>query len=431
LDHFSYINGEMYAEGVPLQKIAEQVGTPFFCYSTATIERHYRVFRDAIEGLNANVFYAIKANSNIAIIATLARMGAGADVVSGGEFKRALAAGIPGNRIVFSGVGKSRSEMAMALREGVYQISVESEPELTQLSEVAKSLGLVAPIAIRINPDVDAKTHEKITTGKSENKFGVDLALARDLYLKAAKLDGIEIVGAALHIGSQLTSLDPYREAYQRLIEFADSLKADGIHLTRLDLGGGLGITYDDEQAPSPAEYGEMVKSMFMGLDYEVAFEPGRVIVGNAGVLVCRVLYIKEGSTRRFMIVDGAMNDLIRPTLYNAYHRIEPVLETPGEAELFEMDVVGPICESGDYLAKGRMLPNVGADEMIILRSTGAYASVMASSYNSRPLAPEVLVKGDVYSVIRKRVDIDVMINQDVCPDWLNADQEEVENSPK
>lgn len=418
MDHFSYQNGEMYAEDVPLREIAEQVGTPFYCYSTATLERHYRVFAAALEGLNAHIFYAIKANSNTAVIRTLARLGAGADVVSGGELKRALIAGVPGQKIVFSGVGKTRDEMAMALREGIYQISVESIPELEILSEIAEGLGLKAPIAIRINPNVDARTHEKIATGKSENKFGIDIDLAHDVYRKAAGLPGIEIKGVALHIGSQLTSLDPYRAAYQRLIEFAEALKNDGIHINRLDLGGGLGITYQDEVAPSPAEYGEMVKSLFAPLGYEVAFEPGRVIAGNAGILVSRVLYIKKGLARRFMIIDGAMNDLIRPTLYNAYHEIEPVVEAKPDVKRFVMDVVGPICESGDYLAKDRQLPELNPDELIVVRSAGAYAAVMGSSYNTRSLAPEVLVKGNQFSVVRQRVTADDLINLDRKPDW-------------
>lgn len=380
MDHFSYQNGELYAEGVAVKKIAEQVGTPFYCYSTATLERHYKVFADSVKSLSASIFFAVKSNSNIAVIETLARLGAGADVVSGGEFKRARAAGIPASKIVFSGVGKTREEMVMALEEGVFQINVESEVELELLSEVAISLGCVAPVSVRINPNVDAGTHEKITTGKSENKFGIDLDLARDVYILAGELAGIEMVGAALHIGSQLTSLDPYRNAYQVLIDFADSLKADGIHLKRLDLGGGLGITYGDETPPKPAEYGHMVTELFKDLDYEVAFEPGRVISGNAGILVTSTLYVKQGSSRRFVIIDAAMNDLIRPTLYEAYHEIIPVDEGNGDDEQYEVDIVGPICESGDYLAKGRMLPDVQTDDLLAVRTTGAYAAVMSSS---------------------------------------------------
>jgi len=422
MDHFSYRDGELHAEDVPLGRIAAEVGTPFYCYSTATLERHYRVFEDAVSGLDGTICYAVKANSNIAVIATLAKLGAGADVVSGGELRRALVAGVPASRIVFSGVGKTTVELAEALRAGVRQVNVESEPELAALSEVASSLGVEASVGVRINPDVDARTHEKITTGKSENKFGIDLEIARDVYGRGASLPGIKLSGVAVHIGSQLTDLQPYQEAYTRLAEFVEALRSDGHTIEHVDLGGGLGITYGDEQAPTPQQYGDMVKEIVGGLDCRVVFEPGRLITGNAGILVIRVIYLKEGLSRRFCIVDGAMNDLIRPTLYGAHHEIVAVHEPAANAELIEVDVVGPICESGDYLAKGRALPELHADDLLAVRTAGAYAAVMSSAYNSRPLAPEVMVNGDEFTIIRDRMSIDQMIDLESLPDWLGAD---------
>ncbi|MBT5297224.1 MAG: diaminopimelate decarboxylase [Rhodospirillaceae bacterium] len=422
MDHFQYRNGELYAEDVALSRLAAEIGTPFFCYSTATLERHYQVFADAVSGLDASICYAVKANSNVAVIATLARLGAGADVVSGGEMKRALIAGVTPNRIVFSGVGKTREELAEALKAGVTRINVESEPELEILSEVAASLGIAAEISIRINPDVDAKTHEKITTGKSENKFGIDLAVARDVYARAATMPGLEVCGVAVHIGSQLTDLAPYREAYVRTAAFVEGLRQDGHDIRHVDLGGGLGIRYDDEEVPSPAEYGAMVTETVSHLNCPVTFEPGRVIAGNAGVLVSRVLFVKEGLAKNFCIVDAAMNDLIRPTLYNAYHEIVPVIEAPkGHADI-NMDIVGPICESGDYIAKDRMMAPVDADDLLAVRTAGAYAAVMASTYNTRPLAPEVLVNGNTFEVIRRRFTVDDMIDLETIPDWLSSD---------
>ena len=422
MDHFQYINGALHAEDVTLSRLADEVGTPFFCYSTATLERHYRVFEDAVSGLDAAICYAVKANSNIAVIATLARLGAGADVVSGGEMQRALAAGVTPSKIVFSGVGKTYEELADALTAGVTRINVESDPELDMLSKAAVATGVTADVSLRINPDVDAKTHEKITTGKSENKFGIDLALARDVYARAAKMTGLRIIGVAVHIGSQLTDLAPYREAYARAAEFVGILRADGHDIRHLDLGGGLGITYGDEVAPSPAEYGAMVSDVLKDLDCSVTFEPGRVIAGNAGILVTRVLFIKEGAAKNFCIVDSAMNDLIRPTLYGAYHEIVPVKKPHSDVSSVAMDIVGPICESGDYIAQDRPMPPLGAGDLLAVRTAGAYAAVMASTYNTRPLAPEVLVHGDGYAVIRRRMSAADLIGLEAFPEWLHTD---------
>jgi diaminopimelate decarboxylase len=420
MDHFDYRDGELYVEDIPLSQIAEQVGTPFYCYSTATLERHFKVFADAVAPLGGEVCYAVKANSNIAVIATLAKMGAGADVVSGGELRRALAAGVAPAKIVFSGVGKTPEELGEALRVGVKQINVESEPELRSLSDVATALGIEAAVAVRVNPDVDAGTHEKITTGKSENKFGIDLELARGVYQRAASLPGIKLVGVALHIGSQLTDLEPYRLAYGRAVEFVRQLREDGHDIQHLDLGGGLGITYDQEVAPTPEAYGKMVGEVIGDLDINVTFEPGRMISGNSGVLVTRVIFVKEGINRKFCIIDGAMNDLIRPTLYEAFHAIVPAKEPEDGFEPVEMDIVGPICESGDYFAKGRSFPPVEDGDLLVVRTAGAYASVMSSMYNSRALAPEVLVNGKDYAVVRKRVDVEDMLRFESFPDWID-----------
>jgi len=421
MDHFDYRDGELYGEDVSLRQIAEQVGTPFFCYSRATLERHYKVFSDAVNELDSSICYAVKANSNIAVIATLAKLGAGADVVSGGELQRALAAGVPPEKIIFSGVGKTVDELTQALKAGVKQINVESEPELRSLSAVAKALGKEAQVAVRVNPNVDAGTHEKITTGKSENKFGIDLDLALGVYQRAAGLPGIRLSGVALHIGSQLTDLEPYRIAYGKAVEFVRELRANGHDIRHLDLGGGLGIRYDQENVPSPQEYGDMVKEVLGDLDCSVTFEPGRLITGNAGVLVTQVIFVKEGIDRKFCIIDGAMNDLIRPTLYNAYHEIVPVNEPKPETQSVKMDIVGPICESGDYFAKGRDMPLVADGDLLAVRTVGAYSAVMSSAYNSRPFAPEVLVSGDQYSIIRKRVTIDDMIKLESFPEWMDT----------
>ena len=421
MDHFQYRDGRLCAEAVPLARIAEEVGTPFYCYATATIERHYRVFADAFAGLDVTICYAVKANSNIAVIGTLARLGAGADVVSAGELTRALAAGVPPGRIVFSGVGKTGDEMAAALKAGVLQINVESEPELDVLGEVAGSLGVDAPVAIRVNPDVDANTHEKITTGKSENKFGVEWTRARAVYSRAAAMPAISVVGVAVHIGSQVTDLAPFRDAYVRMRDLVAMLRADGHSIERLDLGGGLGISYGDEVTPTPEEYAATVKSAIADVDCHIILEPGRVIVGNAGVLVTRVVHVKEGAMRTFVIVDAAMNDLLRPALYNATHAIVPVAEAAAGTELREVDVVGPICETADTFGAGRLLPAMKPGDLLAVRTAGAYGAVMASAYNARPLVPETLVKDAAYAVVRERMSVDAMVALESFPPWLTA----------
>ena len=421
MDHFQYRDGRLCAEAVPLARIAEEVGTPVYCYATATIERHYRVFADAFAGLDATICYAVKANSNIAVIGTLARLGAGADVVSAGELTRALAAGVAPGRIVFSGVGKTGDEMAAALKAGVLQINVESEPELDVLGEVAGSLGIDAPVAIRVNPDVDANTHEKITTGKSGNKFGVEWTRARAVYSRAAAMPAISVVGVAVHIGSQVTDLAPFRDAYVRMRDLVAMLRADGHSIERLDLGGGLGIPYGDEVTPTPEEYAATVKSAVADLDCHIILEPGRVIVGNAGVLVTRVVHVKEGAMRTFVIVDAAMNDLLRPALYNAAHAIVPVTEAAAGTELMEVDVVGPICETADTFGSGRLLPAMKPGDLLAVRTAGAYGAVMASTYNARPLVPETLVKDATYAVVRERMSVDDMLARESFPPWLAA----------
>ncbi|MBC8158935.1 MAG: diaminopimelate decarboxylase [Alphaproteobacteria bacterium] len=423
MDHFQYRDGQLCAEAVPLARIAEAVGTPFYCYSTATLERHYRVFAEAVAELPATVCFAVKANPNIAVIRTLARMGAGADVVSGGEMMKALEAGVPAERIVFSGVGKTRDEMADALKVGILQINVESEPELAVLDQVARELGVTAPIAVRVNPDVDAKTHKKITTGKSENKFGIDWTSAREFHARAAAFKGLRIVGLSVHIGSQLRKIEPFRDAFARVREMVLSLREDGHTIESIDFGGGLGIPYgddaDDMTSPEPQDYAAVVKDTTDDLGCRLIFEPGRVIVGNAGVLVTRVLYVKHGPTRRFAIVDAAMNDLIRPALYDAYHDIEPVTEPSADTGIVETDVVGPVCETGDTFAVQRPLPEAEADDLLAIRSAGAYAASMSSTYNTRPLIPEVLVKDDAFAVVRPRLSVEEMIAREAYPDWL------------
>jgi len=421
LDHFLYRGGVLCAEDVPLTEIAAEVGTPFYCYSTATLERHYRLFDEALAGMDHLVCYAMKAASNQAILRTLAALGAGMDVVSGGEYARAIAAGVPGDRIVFSGVGKTREEMRVALIGGIRQFNVESEPELRALSEVAASLGLRAPITIRINPDVDARTHAKIATGKSENKFGIPIARARAVYAEAASLPGIEVVGIDVHIGSQLTDLEPFRLAYRKVADLTGVLRADGHDIRRLDLGGGLGIPYtrSNEAPPLPMDYGAMIREELGHLGCEIEIEPGRLIVGNAGVLVSAVIYVKEGEGRDFLILDAAMNDLIRPAMYDAHHDIVPVIEPAPGGEQRPYDVVGPVCESGDTFARGRQMPAVAAGDLVAFRSAGAYGAVMSSEYNTRPLIPEVLVNGRDFAVIRARPSFDEMINRDTIPEWL------------
>ncbi len=421
MDHFLYRDGALYAEDVPVADIAASVGTPFYLYSTATLTRHFQLFDEALEGMDHLVCYAMKAASNQAILKTLADLGAGMDVVSGGEYARAKAAGVPGERIVFAGVGKTGAEIRMALEGGIRQFNVESEPEMRVISEIAMSLGTVAPITVRVNPDVDAKTHVKIATGKSENKFGIPIGKAREVYAEAAALPGIKVIGIDVHIGSQLTDLEPYETAYRKVAELTEQLRADGHTITRLDLGGGLGIPYapSNEAPPLPSEYGALIKRTVGHLGCEIEIEPGRLIVGNAGLLVSRVIYVKQGEGRQFLILDGAMNDLIRPAMYDAYHDIVPVIEPDAGAEQQKFDVVGPVCESGDTFAKARMMPPVEAGELVAFRSAGAYGAVMASEYNTRPLVPEVLAKGDQFAVIRRRPDFDEIINRDTIPPWL------------
>ncbi|MGB0750159.1 MAG: diaminopimelate decarboxylase [Magnetospiraceae bacterium] len=421
MDHFTYKDGSLFAEEVSIADIAAVVGTPFYCYSSATLIRHLSVFREALEGLDTTICFALKANPNIAVVSTLAAEGAGADVVSGGELRRALASGVPGNKIVFSGVGKSAAEIRLALESGVMQINVESEPELAVVSEVAQSMGLRAPVALRVNPDVDARTHAKISTGKAENKFGIEWTRAQEVYTRMANMPGVQARGLAVHIGSQLTDKTPFQDAFKRLKGLADNLRADGHGVDVLDLGGGLGVPYDASATVSPKEYGAAVAEIFAGSGYHLVFEPGRVIAGNAGILVSRVAYVKEGATRSFLIVDAAMNDLARPAMYDAYHEIVPILEPAAKAPLLPMDVVGPICETGDTFCRQRDLPPLASGDLIAFRTAGAYGAGMASTYNTRPLVPEVLVKGHGYAVVRPRMDVDALIGMERLPDWLNG----------
>ncbi|WP_439524543.1 diaminopimelate decarboxylase [Marivita sp.] len=421
MDHFLYRDGELHVEDVSVSDIAAAVGTPFYLYSTATLTRHFQLFDDALDGMDHLVCYAMKAASNQAILKTLADLGAGMDVVSGGEYARAKAAGVPGDRIVFSGVGKTRSEIRAALEGGIRQINVESEPELHVISEVATAMGVIVPITVRVNPDVDAKTHAKIATGKSENKFGIPIGKARSVYAEAAALPGIKVIGIDVHIGSQLTDLEPYELAYRKVAELTEQLRSDGHTIMRLDLGGGLGIPYarSNEAPPLPSDYGALIKRTVGHLGCEIEIEPGRLIVGNAGILVSRVIYVKQGEGRQFLILDGAMNDLIRPAMYDAYHDIVPIIEPSPGVEQQPYDIVGPVCESGDTFAKNRMMPPLQAGDLVAFRSAGAYGAVMASEYNTRPLVPEVLAKGDQFAVIRQRPDFDEIINRDTIPPWL------------
>lgn len=421
MDHFLYRDGALFAEDVPVAEIGAAVGTPFYLYSTATLLRHFTLFDDALDGVPHLVCYAMKAASNQAILKTLAQAGAGMDVVSGGEYARAKAAGVPGERIVFSGVGKTHEEIRTALTGGIRQFNVESEPEMAVISEVATSLGVEAPITIRVNPDVDAKTHAKIATGKSENKFGIPISRAREVYAHAASLPGLKVIGIDVHIGSQLTELEPFRLAYQKVAELTEILRADGHDIQRLDLGGGLGIPYTRSNAapPLPLEYGALIKECVGHLGCEVEIEPGRLIAGNAGILVSKVVYVKQGEDRQFLILDGAMNDLIRPAMYDAWHDIVPVIEPEAGVEQTAYDIVGPVCESGDTFARGRMMPPLAPGDLVAFRSAGAYGAVMASEYNTRPLIPEVLVRDDKFAVIRPRPTFDEMINRDTIPEWL------------
>jgi diaminopimelate decarboxylase len=416
---FAYRDGVLHAEDVALTRIAETVGTPVYCYSARALVEAYERFTAALAGLRATVCFALKANSNLAVVRTFARCGAGADVVSEGELRRALAAGIAPHKIVFSGVGKTRDEMDFALAAGVGQFNVESEPELEALAEVARAAGRTAVAAIRVNPDVDARTHAKITTGKSENKFGIGFDRAADIYRRGARLGGLRMVGLAVHIGSQLTSLEPFREAFGKIADLARDLEAGGQRVERLDLGGGLGVPYGGEDPADLSGYADAARQATQGLACELIFEPGRLLTAQAGVLLSRVLYLKDGEARRFVIVDAAMNDLIRPALYDAYHGVAPVLEPAAGTPRSTVDVVGPVCETGDIIASQRLLPPLGAGDLIAIQSAGAYGAVMASGYNTRPLVPEVMVSGGRYEVVRPRPTYDTILALDRYPSWL------------
>ena len=421
MNHFDYRDGVLHAEDVPVPQIAAAVGTPFYCYSTATLTRHFRVFSEAFADLDALVCYAMKANSNQAVLKTLANLGAGADVVSEGELRRALAAGIPASKILFSGVGKTAREMDFALAAGIHCFNVESEPELELLSARAVAVGKAAPVSLRINPDVDAKTHKKISTGKAENKFGIPWQRARVAYRRAAELPGLRVDGIDMHIGSQIIELQPFDDAFALLAELVDTLKADGHDIKHVDLGGGLGIPYraDNDPPPLPDAYAAIVRKHMTRLGLKVIFEPGRLIVGNAGILVSEVIYIKEGDAKNFVIVDAAMNDLIRPTLYDAFHDIRPVIAPAADAPRMKADVVGPVCETGDFLGLDRDLPRMKAGDLIAIGTAGAYGAVQAGTYNTRLLVPEVLVNGDEFHVVRPRPTYEQLIGLDSLPDWL------------
>jgi len=420
MNHFGYRHGILSAEDVSLPALASRVGTPFYCYSRATLERHYKVFTAALPK-DSLVAFSVKANGNLAVLKTLALQGAGADVVSGGELAKALAAGIPAERIVFSGVGKTREEMHQALSAGIYQFNVESEPELLALDEVARELNKRAPITLRINPDVDAKTHAKITTGTAETKFGIPFAHARQAYALAATLKNIELVGVDVHIGSQLTDLEPFETAFRRVGALIRELRGDGHSITRFDLGGGLGVHYahDNQAPPDAAAYGAMVTRVTKNLGCRLVLEPGRMIAANAGVLVSKVLYVKDGDAKNFLILDAGMNDLVRPAMYDAYHEIVPVLEPAPGAERVTYDVVGPVCETSDLFAAARAMPELKSGDLVAILSAGAYGAVMSSAYNARPPAPEVLVSGAEWAIVRPRLRYDDLIGQDRLPDWL------------
>ena len=424
MNHFDYRDGVLHAEDVPLPAIAAEVGTPFYCYSTATLVRHYQVFARAFADTSALVCYAMKANSNQAVLKTLAGLGAGMDVVSEGELRRARAAGVPGARITFSGVGKTAREIALALDEGILCFNIESEPELEAVSSIARQKGMTAPVSIRVNPDVDARTHHKISTGKSENKFGIPISRARAVYAHAAQLPGIRVTGVDMHIGSQITDLEPFDDAFALLADFVRELRADGHQIDHVDLGGGLGIPYREGEDPDsyhPERYAEIVKKNANSLGCMLVFEPGRLIVGNAGVLVTQVLYVKRGDGKTFVIVDGAMNDLVRPTLYDAHHDVKPVKAATAGGPRLVADVVGPVCETGDYLALARDLPETTPGDLLAVMSAGAYGAVQAGTYNSRLLVPEVLVNGADWAVIRPRGSYDELIGLDRIPGWLGG----------
>ena len=421
MHHFAYRNGVLHAEDVDLRELADAVGTPFYCYATATLERHYRVFAEAFADVDALVCYAMKANSNQAVIATLARLGAGADVVSEGELLRARAAGIPPEKIMFSGVGKTERELALAVEQGILCVNVESEPELELLAAIGAQKSRATDISIRVNPDIDPKTHAKIATGKAENKFGIPISRAREVYARAAKLKGVRVTGVDMHIGSQITELDPFSDAFALLADFVRELRADGHVIRHVDLGGGLGIPYreDNEPPPDPSAYAAVVKRATRDLDCQLIFEPGRLIVGNAGILVTRVLYVKRGEAKTFVIVDAGMNDLVRPTLYDAHHDLRPVKEAPVGAPRLIADLVGPVCESGDFIAQDRPMTEPKAGDLVAIMSAGAYGAVQASTYNTRALVPEVLVRKGEWALVRPRVSVQELIALDRMPAWL------------
>jgi len=420
MHHFAYRDGVLHAEAVNLDTLAAAVGTPFYCYSTATLTRHYQVFAGAFADVPALVCYAMKANSNQAVVRTLARLGAGADVVSGGELKRARTAGIPADKIMFSGIGKTEAELALAVDEGILCVNVESEPELELLSSIAASKGRTANVSVRVNPDIDAKTHHKIATGKAENKFGIPISRAREVYTHAGKLKGLKVAGVDMHIGSQITELDPFGNAFALLAEFVRALRTDGHTISHVDLGGGLGIPYrdDDEPPPHPRAYAEVVKRATRDLDCRLIFEPGRLLVGNAGILVTRVLFVKHGEAKNFVVVDAAMNDLVRPTLYDAHHEIWPVTQASSSRRI-RADVVGPVCESGDFLAVNRDMVEPASGALLAVMSAGAYGAVQAGTYNTRALVPEVLVNGAEWALVRPRLEVDQLIALDLMPNWL------------
>jgi len=421
MHHFAYRDGALHAEDVDLTALAEAVGTPFYCYASATLERHYRVFAQAFADVDALICYAMKANSNQAVIATLARLGAGADVVSEGELLRARSAGVPPQKIMFSGVGKTARELALAVDQAILCVNVESEAELELLAAIAAGKGRTADISIRVNPDVDPKTHAKIATGKAENKFGIPISRAREVYARAAKLAGVRVAGVDMHIGSQITELEPFGDAFALLADFVRTLRADGHVIRHVDLGGGLGIPYreDNEPPPDPDAYAAVVKRATRGLDCQLIFEPGRLIVGNAGILVTRVLYVKRGEAKTFVIVDAGMNDLVRPTLYDAHHDIRPVREAAIGAPRITADVVGPVCESGDFIALDRSMVAPRPGDLLAIMSAGAYGAVEAGTYNTRPLVPEVLVRKDEWALVRPRVTAQELIALDRLPGWL------------
>jgi diaminopimelate decarboxylase len=422
MHHFTIKNGVMHAEDVDLAKLAAAVGTPFYCYSTATLARHYEVFDRAFSGLPHLICYAVKANSNQAVLKTLGQLGAGMDVVSEGELRRALAAGVPPGKITFSGVGKTQAEMVFALDHGILCFNVESEPELAALSQIAASQNQIAPIALRVNPDVDAKTHAKIATGKAENKFGIPLNRARQVYAHAARLPGIKVTGVDIHIGSQITDLAPFDAAFGLIADFVRVLRMDGHALDHIDLGGGLGIPYaafEDPESYHPERYADIVKTRLAPLDCQLIFEPGRLIAGNAGILVTSVLFVKRGEAKTFVIADAAMNDLVRPTLYDAHHEILAVRPTQASREI-TADVVGPVCETGDYLALSRKMAEPSPGDLLAIMSAGAYGAVQAGTYNSRLLVPEVLVNGCQYAIVRPRGTYEELIGLDKLPAWLS-----------